>query len=159
MTTLPIRPAAARFAIGAALMLLLIGAAAFAQQTTGVPLPAIPEAAKGTTCVRDPDFMRRNHMVMLTHKRDMTVHKGDRTPEFSLKECVTCHAVPGDGGKPVTAADPKHFCRACHDYAAVKVDCFECHASRPEQRAGAAVPAPEDPEIAAISEYLREAGQ
>ncbi len=153
------RPAVVRFAAGVALILSLIGPAAFAQQGTGVPLPAIPEAAKGTSCVRDPAFMRRNHMFVLDHKRDVTVHEGDRTAEFSLKECVACHAVPGDDGRPVTSADPQHFCRACHDYAAVKIDCFECHASRPERSADNAVTTPENPEIAALYEYLRETEQ
>jgi hypothetical protein len=24
-----------------------------------------------------------------------------------------------------------HFCQSCHNYAAVKIDCFECHSSKP----------------------------
>lgn len=123
------------------------------------PLPDVPKAAAGTQCVREPDFMRRNHMSMLKHKRDMTVHDGDRTPEFSLKECVTCHAVPGADGKAVTVADPKHFCRSCHDYAAVKVDCFECHASRPDQAGAASLDNPHDADVAALSAYLKGVAQ
>ena len=91
-------------------------------------------------------------MVMLKHKRDLTVHEGDRQPEASLKECVSCHAVPGADGVPVTVADPKHFCRSCHDYAAVQIDCFECHASRPE--AATATGAIADPEVAALAAWL-----
>ncbi len=96
------------------------------------PLPVIAKG-KGDKCVEPTDWMRRNHMRALMHKRDETMYEGDRTAKHSLKECVSCHAVPGSDGRPVTVADPKHFCRTCHDYAAVKVDCFECHASRPEQ--------------------------
>lgn len=121
--------------------------------------PDVPKAAAGTSCVREPDFMRRNHMSMLTHKRDLTVHEGDRTPEASLKECVTCHAVAGDDGQPVKVSDPRHFCRACHDYAAVKVDCFQCHASRPETSGAAALDGAQDAEIAALSAYLKGVAQ
>ncbi|NOZ53226.1 MAG: hypothetical protein GXP08_08800 [Gammaproteobacteria bacterium] len=75
--------------------------------------------------------MRKNHMELLLHQRDKTVHRGIRTKKHSLKECITCHAVNGHDGKPVNAVNPKHFCRQCHRYVAVKIDCFECHASKP----------------------------
>jgi predicted CXXCH cytochrome family protein len=97
----------------------------------GVPLPEIPRAM-GENCVEDTDFMRRNHMDMLKHQRDETMLKGVRTEQYSLKECLNCHVVKGVDSKPVTSASPQHFCRSCHDYAAVSIDCFQCHASRPE---------------------------
>lgn len=91
-----------------------------------------PRKGKGEKCVADTDFMRRNHMKMLMHQRDGTVQSGIRTKRFSLKECIACHAYTEPGAaKPVTVKSPKHFCRTCHDYAAVRVDCFQCHASRP----------------------------
>jgi len=96
----------------------------------GVPLPVIPRG-QGENCVEDTDFMRRNHMTVLKHQRDETLLKGIRSKQHSLKECVSCHAVMGPDAIPVTAASPKHFCRSCHDYAAVNIDCFQCHASRP----------------------------
>ena len=100
-------------------------------QTSGrVPGPAIT-AGRGDQCVEDTDFMRRNHMHMLKHQRDETVLRGVRVKQYSLKQCIDCHAVTGQDARPVSIDDPKHFCRACHDYAAVKVDCFQCHASRP----------------------------
>jgi [DsrC]-trisulfide reductase subunit J len=99
---------------------------------SGVPEPVIPRG-QGDSCVEDTDFMRRNHMTLLRQQRDETVHKGIRSKRHSLKECVACHAVPGPDGMPLTVASPKHFCRSCHDYAAVKIDCFQCHASRPDQ--------------------------
>ena len=101
-----------------------------------VPAPTIPKG-KGERCVADTDFMRRSHMQVLDRQRDDTVRSGIRGGKFSLKECVACHAVPGPGGRAVTASDPKHFCTACHQFAAVKIDCFECHASRPEAAARA----------------------
>ena len=92
--------------------------------------PKIPRG-KGAACVADTDFMRRNHPELLNHQRDDTVRRGVRKGKFSLRECVACHAVPGPKKTPVKFSDPKHFCRVCHDYTAVRIDCFECHASRP----------------------------
>jgi hypothetical protein len=97
----------------------------------GVPMPEIT-AGKGDACVRDTAFMRSDHMTLLLHQRDETVQAGSRSADESLKQCISCHAVADQHGKIVSIEDPEHFCRACHDYAAVKIDCFECHASRPE---------------------------
>ena len=112
-----------------------------------VPLPDIPRG-QGDNCVADTQFMRRNHMTMLRHQRDETMRQGIRGKQYSLKDCVACHAVTGPDAMPVTVASPEHFCRSCHDYAAVNIDCFQCHASRPESGAlpgdhgrGAALPA------------------
>jgi predicted CXXCH cytochrome family protein len=116
-------------AMGAVTLASLVGLTAAAGD---VPYPDIPKG-QGETCVEDTDFMRRNHMSLLMHQRDDTMRKGIRSEQHSLKECLDCHAVPGSDSIPVTVEDPKHFCRSCHDYAAVKIDCFQCHASRPEQ--------------------------
>jgi len=99
--------------------------------TGRVPVPVIP-MGQGDSCVEDTDFMRRNHMDLLQHQRDETVRDGIRTQQYSLKECIDCHVVSGEDAVPVTVTSPDHFCRSCHDYAAVKIDCFQCHASRPE---------------------------
>ena len=94
------------------------------------PYPDVPKG-KGDHCVEDTEFMRANHMELLLHQRDETVHRGIRTKKHSLKECISCHAVTDANNQPVSVTDPKHFCRVCHDYAAVQIDCFECHASKP----------------------------
>ena len=99
--------------------------------SSGVPLPVIP-MGKGTGCVKDTEFMRRNHMDLLKHQREDTMLEGKRGEAFSLKECISCHAVYGPDEQALSAASPQHFCRSCHDYAAVNIDCFQCHASRPE---------------------------
>jgi len=91
-----------------------------------VPLPAI-EAGAGEHCVEDTAFMRRNHMELLRHQRDLTVHEGIRTTKHSLANCVTCHASRKTGR--VTGAGG--FCATCHSYAGVALDCFECHADKP----------------------------
>jgi hypothetical protein len=99
----------------------------------GVPMPVIPKG-QGDSCIDDTEFMRRNHMTVLQHDHDETRVKDIRSEGYSLKECLACHAVTRPDGmpdaKPVTADSPEHFCRSCHDYAAVKIDCFECHKSR-----------------------------
>ena len=100
----------------------------------GAPRPDIPEAIKGEQCVEETGFMRKNHMDLLQHQRDETMHKGIRTKKHSLKECFTCHVVKDANNTPVTVKDPKHFCRECHDYAAVNVDCFQCHSSVPGEK-------------------------
>jgi predicted CXXCH cytochrome family protein len=116
-----------------------IDAAETEKASAGVPLPVIPRAM-GENCVEDTDFMRRNHMDMLKHQRDETMLRGVRTEQHSLRECLNCHVVKGTDSKPVTSASPKHFCRSCHDYAAVSIDCFQCHASRPESGISAISP-------------------
>ena len=97
-----------------------------------VALPVIP-MGQGDQCVKDVDFMRRNHMDLLQHQRDETMLKGVRSKQFSLKECINCHVVNGPDAMPVTASSAQHFCRSCHDYASVSIDCFQCHASRPDR--------------------------
>lgn len=117
------------FVSGAVAFLSLVGLTVSASD---VFQPDIPKG-QGESCVADTDFMRRNHMDLLKHQRDETMLQGIRSEPYSLKDCVACHAVNGADGVPVTATSPEHFCRSCHDYAAVKIDCFECHASRAEK--------------------------
>ena len=93
--------------------------------------PTIPKALEKVE-KGHAELMRRQHMDLMTHKRDETVHKGVRTSENSLKACISCHAVFGPNKQPVSIKSEKHFCRTCHDYAAVTIDCFQCHTSKPE---------------------------
>ncbi|NLH82672.1 MAG: Hdr-like menaquinol oxidoreductase cytochrome c subunit [Phyllobacteriaceae bacterium] len=130
----------------------VVGAATGWAIESSVPKPAIPQAAG--QCLAPPDVMRRFHMVMLKHTRDVTVREGDRQTAKGLSACVTCHAVKDASGAVVSISSPRHFCRACHDYAAVKIDCFECHASRPLPEKSAAVPSGAD--VAALKAYAEE---
>jgi hypothetical protein len=77
--------------------------------------------------------MRRDHMKMLLHQRDRTLRQGLREPRFSLKGCVDCHASRKTGS--VLGKDG--FCSSCHEYAAVRIDCFECHSPHPRKQAAA----------------------
>lgn len=128
-------------------------------------VPASPAAAQGATigpvppkaqgaCVADKETMRRTHMTMLKHQRDMTVHEGVRGKPEGLTNCITCHAVKDEAGKFVSYHSPKHFCRSCHDYAAVSVDCFECHTSRPAAKENAALDGAGKADLAMAEKYL-----
>lgn len=83
--------------------------------------------------VMDQTIMVRNHPLFLMNHRAMVVYKGKRVATDTIEQCVTCHAVKGADGLPVGYDDPKHFCRTCHIKAAVTIDCFECHNSKPAQ--------------------------
>ena len=125
-----------RSAVGSVLVIatLLTASLAWAgdagQKSTRVPLPVI-ESAQGGQCVADPAFMRRNHMNLLKHQRDETVHGGVRKSPYALKDCISCHASKTTSS--VTASDT-NFCKSCHTYAAVSIDCFECHANKPQAK-------------------------
>jgi hypothetical protein len=150
------------------MLMMLLTAAVLAlppaPATAGEPawLPK-PPRGRGDKCVADTAWMRRYHMTALTHHSHETVHEGIRTKRFDLTGCIDCHAVKGADGKPVTFASPKHFCRTCHDYAAVSIACFECHASRPAAKAtGTSEAAPERSPasgVAALAQYLRSTGR
>jgi predicted CXXCH cytochrome family protein len=91
------------------------------------PKPVIESATAGTQCVEPPETMRRRHMEFLKHQRDDTVHGGIRGAKHSLKGCIDCHASPRTAS---VAKAETNFCVSCHSYAAVKIDCFECHTSQ-----------------------------
>ncbi len=90
--------------------------------------PVIERATQGERCVEDTASMRRYHMRFLEHQRDATVHGGIRGAKHSLKGCIDCHASKATGSVAQAKTD---FCVGCHTYTAVKIDCFDCHATRP----------------------------
>ena len=91
--------------------------------------PTIPKAIKGKQCVSDTSDMRRNHMDYLKKHRVEALREGIRTKQYSLRECLECH-VPAKGSE--TTAESGQFCKNCHVYVGVKLDCFECHATQPD---------------------------
>lgn len=93
--------------------------------------PDVP-LAMGEPHPEGNEFWRKNHMSLMRHDRDLTMQQGDRDIGASLKGCFDCHTTKAASGTVLTYADEGHFCRACHDFAAVKVDCFTCHRSTPE---------------------------
>ena len=115
--------------------LLVAGVITAAQPAWGgdrTPVPVLQKAGSGTQCVEPADVMRRNHMRFLEHQRDATVHSGIRGTTHSLKGCIDCHASRTTGS---VATGPGDFCVGCHAYAAVKIDCFDCHATKPAKEA------------------------
>lgn len=115
----------------------LMGLPLAAQSET--PRPQIPEAtarfSETQGCVEPTEEMRKNHMKMMLHKRDQTMHEGIRTPQHSLEECINCHVPEQDASGNVVRIDSKeHFCSSCHSYAGVDIDCFQCHADRPVKK-------------------------
>ena len=89
------------------------------------------KADKLDQCVRPTDFMKRNHFEMIKHQRDVTVRQGVRDTKDSLAQCVDCHASRDAAGKAVPVNAEGQFCEGCHEYVAVKIDCFSCHTSVP----------------------------
>ena len=109
--------------------------AAFADAEEGSYVTPGSKAAGLDNCVRETGFMRRNHMELIEHQRDVTVHQGIRSTTDSLAACVECH-VSYDKQQPVSVYSDGQFCNACHEFTAVDVNCFGCHAT---------VPVPADP--------------
>lgn len=85
------------------------------------------DIGKGGQCVEDTQFMRANHMKLIIHQRDLVVRKGIRGSKYELTNCVDCHASKENNS---VLGSNRNFCQGCHVYAAVKIDCFECHSSK-----------------------------
>lgn len=117
-----------RGAVWLGLVAVLCGGTATGVADARVPRPAI-EPARGEKCIAPPEVMRRDHMDLLRHQRDDTVRGGIRGAKASLQGCIECHAGKATGS---VAAAKTDFCVSCHAYAGVKLDCFECHATRPK---------------------------
>lgn len=120
-----------------ALVGLALVAASTVTQATGVGDFVVDssKAARLENCVEPTEYMRRNHMEVIRHQRDTTVYGGIRSTKHSLAGCVECHVGYDAQHKPVGIDGDGQFCAACHDYAAVKLNCFDCHATVPEGEA------------------------
>jgi hypothetical protein len=92
-------------------------------------------------CVAPEAEMKRNHMNYILHQRDKTMHEGIRTRQYALEECVNCHATKDENGEWLSIKGPNQFCSSCHTYASVKIDCFQCHASKPVRESTLKTPA------------------
>ncbi|MCW8853509.1 MAG: hypothetical protein OQK76_11070 [Gammaproteobacteria bacterium] len=112
-------------------LLAILGSAAIAASSIAVADSALLDIAKAKSdqCVADTKEMRANHMEKILHQRDKTLREGIRTKQHSLKECINCHVEKNSAAR---FGDNKHFCSSCHNFAAVTIDCFQCHADRPD---------------------------
>ncbi len=101
------------------------------------PKITIPESS-GESCILPSAEMRRQHPDLLKHDRIQTLREGVRAKadgsklDGSLKQCVNCHAIKDASSKFVRIDNDQHFCVSCHKYAAVSIDCFQCHRDIPE---------------------------
>jgi hypothetical protein len=120
-----------RALVGFAAVLLL----APALSSAGAAKPVVKIENPGQ-CIAPAEEMRRNHMEMLKHQRDRTMRQGIRGEKASLNECINCHASKTTGS--VTGKD--NFCESCHSYAAVKLDCWDCHQPKAGYKAAGAKP-------------------
>jgi hypothetical protein len=120
--------------VGRALPALLLAGLALTLAGCGkveAPSTLLVQEARGDQCVEPTDVMRRDHMKILLHERDEAKLYGRRNPEHSFVGCVDCHVSP-----TATREDPStHFCLACHQFNAVRMDCFQCHTDRPSDQA------------------------
>jgi hypothetical protein len=88
-----------------------------------VPKPELPPGGE-KQCVAPVSEMRAKHMKLLNEWRDDVLRNGNReTVKVDGKEyvkslqlaCMQCHS------------NKEKFCDSCHDYAAVKPYCWNCH--------------------------------
>jgi len=126
------RPGFAQF--GLVLPALLLAGLALTLTGCGkveAPAPHLVLEARGDQCVEPTEVIRRDHMKILMHERDEAKLYGRRNPDHSFVGCVDCHVSP-----TASRDDPAtHFCMACHQFNAVRMDCFQCHTDRPSDAA------------------------
>ncbi len=128
--------------------IVAVSAAAFlvGPAAAEVPMPKTAKAYKGEQCVEPVETMRRYHMDYLMHQRDETMREGIRGKKYSLAKCIECHATKAagvDGGQSAGKDAPRTiepFCVTCHTYAAVTIDCFQCHTTSPPTKTRAGKP-------------------
>lgn len=119
------------FVVLVTLPFILSGEKAKAKPEPKIDTPEImklPEAER--KCVEPKDFMKAEHMKLLNQWRDWVVREGNgtyisstgKTYIMSLqKTCMKCHS------------NKSKFCDECHNYAAVKPYCWDCHIAPKEK--------------------------
>ncbi|MBU0729900.1 MAG: sulfate reduction electron transfer complex DsrMKJOP subunit DsrJ [Proteobacteria bacterium] len=87
-------------------------------------IPNVEKPKDVKECVKDTQYMRTTHMVLLNEWRDNVLREGNReklkvgnkTYDRSLMNgCMVCHT------------SKEKFCDQCHLYASVKPYCWDCH--------------------------------
>lgn len=75
-------------------------------------------------CIEDTQYMRANHMELLSEWKSQVVRGGNRI--YTAKDgqqylmcieetCLECHS------------NKEEFCDICHKYAGVEPNCWDCH--------------------------------
>lgn len=115
------------------LLTVAVSATETPERIPGLTIPKAKEPVSDTQqCVEPLDIIRSTHGKLLKRQRDDTMRRGIRTERYSFVGCIDCHVTPNETGKYPSVDTPEHFCNSCHTYAAVHVDCFDCHAAKPE---------------------------
>jgi hypothetical protein len=118
-------------------LLLALSCTAALAASAGSPEVDIPPPKQNyseeTLCVEPVEIMRKQHFEFVLSHRDKTVIEGIRTKKHSLNECIDCHITANAQGEYSRYSDDTHFCASCHQFVAVNIDCFQCHADRPEE--------------------------
>lgn len=114
------------------MLLTLIGASAVQAEAIGGFVVPGSKAASLDQCVEPTNKMRHYHMEYIRHQRDTTVYDGIRHTKYSLSGCVSCHAGHDAQSAPIPVNAKSQFCNACHEKAAVTLNCFDCHATVPD---------------------------
>lgn len=87
-----------------------------------VPEPEIVTEEK--ECIEPTHYMRDKHTDLLSDWRESVIRHGTRNyvasdnQEYNMSltdTCMDCHSNKAE------------FCDRCHDYVAVKPDCWDCH--------------------------------
>jgi len=110
------------FLIVLALTAVMLVSIPVAFAASNAPRPVI-EIANPGECIAPAAQMRANHHTMISHARDRTSREGFRGEPASLMACVNCHASKTTG----SVLGKEGFCQSCHEYTAVKMNCWQCH--------------------------------
>lgn len=123
----------APFMLAGVLFSTLTGCSSHSGEPKAVPGSAKADQlkAQGKQCIRPKEEMRRNHMEIIKHQRDITVHQGVRSTTDSLAGCIACHVKYNKNGEPIPVNAPGQKCHGCHEYLAVAPTCFGCHSTVP----------------------------
>ncbi len=82
------------------------------------------QALEVKECIEDTEYMRANHMKLLSDWRTSVVRDGDRIYVASDGQeyqkciqttCLHCHS------------NREEFCNACHSFAGIEPNCWDCH--------------------------------
>jgi hypothetical protein len=92
--------------------------------------PAI-QAMSDPQCIEDVEYMRNNHMQLLSDWKVSVVRDGNRVYVSNMdgkkynmslqKTCMECHE------------NKDQFCDACHDFVDINPNCWDCHVEPKEE--------------------------